>query len=108
VLDLLGKKCNKCGKCCYLPTGKGDGSLRACPFLIKKDKAYHCQIYNKRLGVKIGSYNGNDVFCTMYNSLDTEIIDCPLNDGSKPKRDVIIEPKNYKKAKGIIYIKPQN
>tara|TARA_Y100001973_G_C5167520_1_gene317049 strand:- start:204 stop:506 length:303 start_codon:yes stop_codon:yes gene_type:complete len=95
--------CTKCGKCCYFPTGK-NGILQACPHLEKRNNEYHCQIYNDRLGRKIGSLNNRNFYCNYYNSLSSEILDCPLNQNKgKPKRDVLIYTEDWKHAQGVLY-----
>lgn len=95
--------CNKCGKCCYFPSGEGNGKLKACKYLQKKNDKYHCKVYYNRLNKVIGVYKNTEVKCTMYNSLSSEIVGCPLNlDNGKWKRDVIISEDNYKQAQGII------
>ena len=92
-------ECNKCGKCCYFPTGR-NGVLQACPYLEKKEEAFHCKIYKDRLGKVIGSYNGREIKCNYYNDISSEIINCPLNKGNKPMRDVLIS-NNSALAQGV-------
>jgi len=82
-------ECNRCGKCCYIPTGevKADGTeiLRPCKYLIKiSENKFHCRNYKNRLGTEIGRVNGLVYRCVMYNSMSREITGCPLNLGGKP------------------------
>lgn len=94
--------CTKCGKCCFFPTGKG-GILQACPHLEKKEDKFHCKVYDDRLNRIVGKSNGNEYYCGYYNSMDSEIVGCPLNyNEGKPMRDVIIPEDDFKLAQGII------
>jgi len=97
-------ECNRCGKCCFYPTGKtenGKIKLRACVGLVVVgNDRYICRYYKNRLGRKIGTdSNGNVYHCVMYNSLDKEIYGCPLNkhDG-KPLVSISIDTRNKKEA----------
>ena len=87
-------ECNRCGKCCFIPTGEiinGQMELKACKFLLKIGDIFHCRIYSNRLGVITGEDNeGRKYYCTMYNSITSEIEGCPLNTGDKPVRHIEI------------------
>ena len=82
-------ECNRCGKCCFIPTEK-KGFLRACRWLVKLGEKYHCRIYKDRLYRFIGEANGKKYYCNMYNDLKFEIESCPINVGGKPVREVEI------------------
>ena len=89
-------ECNRCGKCCFSPTGEktSEGALvmKPCKYLLKFGEKYHCRIYNSRLGVLLGKDNlGREYRCTMYNSLNSEIEGCPINIGGKPLVNVEIK-----------------
>jgi hypothetical protein len=79
------KKCNRCGKCCFYPTGKNneDGSveLKACRFLLEvAPGVFHCRVYSDRLGRIVGRDSlGNVYRCISYNALASKIMGCPLN-----------------------------
>ena len=81
--------CNRCGKCCFVPTGDmyDDGSLilKACKYLIPiSDGVYHCRIFKNRLGKHISTdKNGVKYYCNIYNSLKREINGCSINLGGK-------------------------
>jgi len=90
--------CNRCGKCCFYPIAKNsDGSLlmKPCKHLIQLASGKTlCRIYKKRLGTIIGKdHLGNVYRCIMYNSLNSEIVGCPVNIGNKPLVNVEINGK---------------
>ena len=92
-------ECNRCGKCCFYPTGEKtpEGALvmKSCRHLVQLPSGKSlCRIYKKRLGTIIGKDTEGRVYrCTMYNSLNSEIIGCPVNIGGKPLVNVEIKGK---------------
>ena len=83
--------CNHCSKCCWIPVGKNSNELRKCKHLILRPGGSSlCRIYQTRLGKKIATVDGVPYFCGMYNSMDAEIVGCPMNTGKKPLREVVI------------------
>lgn len=91
--------CNRCGKCCFFPTGEtnadGTADMRACPSLVIVGKGvYYCRDYGHRLGRIIGADSKGNVYrCVMYDSLSSEILGCPINKGGKPLIQIEIKGK---------------
>lgn len=90
-------ECNRCGKCCFYPTGDRDENnaliLKPCGHLKTDENGkYLCDIYNKRLGLLIGVDKfDKKYYCTLYNSMSAEIEGCPMNIGNKPLANVEIK-----------------
>ncbi len=84
--------CNRCAKCCFIVTdlrSKEDKTiLKQCKFLIKENNEFSCKVYESRLGRILSRRSSSTIICKMYNSLHTEIKDCPMNEGNKPLIEV--------------------
>ena len=87
--DAKMKLCNRCGKCCYHDIGGGE--LVKCPYLVTfGNKTTWCRIYKTRLKTRIKIKN--KVFrCVYYSEIEHEIKGCPLNEGKKREKEVIIK-----------------
>ena len=69
--------------------------MKACKNLIRLPSGKTlCRLFKKRLGTIIGKDNEGRIYrCIMYNSLNSEIIGCPMNAGNKPLVNVEIKGK---------------
>jgi len=99
-------ECNRCGKCCYYPTGEktpaGEDVLKACKFLVVlQDNTTLCRSFKDRLGKEIDFIGGQSIRCISYNALSSEILGCPLNIGKKPRIDVVLHSKKRALALSI-------